>query len=102
MPADLWALYPLMLRSRLFEEAIAKLWHEGLISGEMHLGTGEEAIIAGIGSSRQMGCSSHKFWAIRFSPFPPICSVLIQSCRQCDLSPAVTPLVMIQLYSMPV
>jgi pyruvate dehydrogenase E1 component alpha subunit len=37
-----------MLKSRLFEEAIAKLWHNGLISGEMHLGTGEEAIIAGV------------------------------------------------------
>jgi len=48
MPLDLWSLYALMLRSRLFEEAIAKLWHDGLISGEMHLGTGEEAIIAGV------------------------------------------------------
>ena len=47
MPPDLWKLYPLMLKSRLFEEAVAKLWHDGLISGEMHLGTGEEAIIAG-------------------------------------------------------
>ncbi len=55
MPADLWALYPLMLRSRLFEEAIAKLWHEGLISGEMHLGTGEEAIIAGVVSQLRDG-----------------------------------------------
>jgi acetoin:2,6-dichlorophenolindophenol oxidoreductase subunit alpha len=48
MPADPWSLYGLMLKSRLFEEAIAQLWHEGLISGEMHLGTGEEAIIAGV------------------------------------------------------
>ncbi len=48
MPPDLWSLYPLMLKSRLFEEAIAKVWHDGLISGEMHLGTGEEAIIAGV------------------------------------------------------
>jgi pyruvate dehydrogenase E1 component alpha subunit len=48
MPSDLWSLYALMLKSRLFEEATAKLWHEGLISGEMHLGTGEEAIIAGV------------------------------------------------------
>lgn len=48
MPSDLWSLYALMLKSRLFEEAIAKLWHDGLISGEMHLGTGEEAIIAGV------------------------------------------------------
>jgi len=37
-----------MLRCRRFEEAVAQLWRDGLISGEMHLGTGEEAIIAGI------------------------------------------------------
>ncbi len=48
MPPDLWSLYRLMLKSRLLEEAIARLWHEGLISGEMHLGTGEEAVIAGV------------------------------------------------------
>jgi TPP-dependent pyruvate/acetoin dehydrogenase alpha subunit len=48
MPAELWSLYALMLKSRLFEEAIAQLWHDGLISGEMHLGTGEEAVIAGV------------------------------------------------------
>jgi acetoin:2,6-dichlorophenolindophenol oxidoreductase subunit alpha len=45
---DIWSLYALMLRSRLFEEAVARLWHEGRISGEMHLGTGEEAIVAGV------------------------------------------------------
>lgn len=48
MPPDLWSLYALMLRSRLYEEAVTRLWQEGLISGEMHLGTGEEAIIAGV------------------------------------------------------
>jgi len=48
VPFDAWALYALMLKSRLFEEAAANLWHDGLISGEMHLGTGEEAIIAGV------------------------------------------------------
>ena len=47
-PPNLLSLYSHMLRSRLYEEAIAKLWHDGLISGEMHLGTGEEAIIAGV------------------------------------------------------
>jgi acetoin:2,6-dichlorophenolindophenol oxidoreductase subunit alpha len=45
---DLWLLYTLMIKSRLFEDAVAQLWQDGLISGEMHLGTGEEAIIAGI------------------------------------------------------
>lgn len=48
MSPEPWALYALMLRSRLFEEAIAGLWHDGFISGEMHLGTGEEAIVAGV------------------------------------------------------
>jgi acetoin:2,6-dichlorophenolindophenol oxidoreductase subunit alpha len=48
MPPDLWSLYPSMLRSRLFDEAIAKLWHDGLISGEMHQGTGEEAVVVGV------------------------------------------------------
>jgi len=44
-----------MLKSRLFEEAVAKLWHDGLISGEMHLGTGEEAIIAGVVANLREG-----------------------------------------------
>lgn len=48
MAPELWSLYAVMLKSRLLEEAIAKLWHDGLISGEMHLGTGEEAIMAGV------------------------------------------------------
>ncbi|MBM3293007.1 MAG: thiamine pyrophosphate-dependent dehydrogenase E1 component subunit alpha [Candidatus Aminicenantes bacterium] len=48
MPPDLWSLYALMLKSRLLEEAVAMFWQDGLISGEMHLGTGEEAVIAGV------------------------------------------------------
>jgi acetoin:2,6-dichlorophenolindophenol oxidoreductase subunit alpha len=48
VPLDPWSLYALMLKSRRFEKAVAQLWHDGLISGEMHLGTGEEAIIAGV------------------------------------------------------
>jgi TPP-dependent pyruvate/acetoin dehydrogenase alpha subunit len=48
MVPDLWTLYAEMKRSRLFELAIAQLWEDGLISGEMHLGVGEEAIIGGI------------------------------------------------------
>ena len=55
MPPDLWSLYELMLRSRLFEVAIAQLWNDGLISGEMHLGTGEEAINAGVISQLREG-----------------------------------------------
>lgn len=52
---DLWSLYALMRRSRLFEEAVTQLWNAGLISGEMHLGTGEEAIIAGVVSQLRSG-----------------------------------------------
>ena len=48
MKPDLWKLYRLMYRSRLFEEEIKSLWEKGSISGEMHLGTGEEAVTAGI------------------------------------------------------
>jgi acetoin:2,6-dichlorophenolindophenol oxidoreductase subunit alpha len=55
MSADLWSLYALMLKSRLLEESIAKLWHDGLISGEMHLGTGEEAVNAGVVAHLQEG-----------------------------------------------
>ncbi len=44
-----------MLKSRLFEEAATQLWKDGLISGEMHLGTGEEAVIAGIVSQLRTG-----------------------------------------------
>jgi len=55
MVLDLWSLYAKMLESRLFEEAVARLWQDGLISGEMHLGTGEEAIIAGVVAHLQEG-----------------------------------------------
>lgn len=55
MPADLWALYERMVESRLFEDAVARIWRAGLISGEMHLGTGEEAIIAGVVSHLREG-----------------------------------------------
>jgi TPP-dependent pyruvate/acetoin dehydrogenase alpha subunit len=48
MPFDLWSLYSMMLRGRLVEEAVRTLWLEGRISGEMHLGLGEEAIVAGV------------------------------------------------------
>ena len=45
---ELLELYELMVRSRKFEEAVTTLWEEGKIYGEMHLGVGEEATIAGI------------------------------------------------------
>lgn len=52
---DPWPTYRQMLRSRLFEEAVSHLWQEGLISGEMHLSTGEEAIAAGVVLQLQEG-----------------------------------------------
>ncbi len=48
MEPDLWTLYQHMLLSRRFQVEVTKLWKAGLISGEMHLGVGEEAIAAGI------------------------------------------------------
>ena len=48
MSTDLWSLYGLMFKSRTFEESVRKIWKDGEISGEMHLGMGEEAIVAGI------------------------------------------------------
>jgi pyruvate dehydrogenase E1 component alpha subunit len=48
MKPDLVELYRLMFTSRRLEEAIMRLWHDGQVSGEMHLGIGEEGIIAGV------------------------------------------------------
>lgn len=55
MGSDIWRLYRHMLRSRRFEEAVTRLWEEGKISGEMHLGVGEEAIVAGVVDQLQEG-----------------------------------------------
>jgi acetoin:2,6-dichlorophenolindophenol oxidoreductase subunit alpha len=52
---DIWSLYKQMYRSRVFEETIAKLWQDGLISGEMHLGLGEEAICAAVNANLEDG-----------------------------------------------
>jgi pyruvate dehydrogenase E1 component alpha subunit len=48
-------LYRQMARVRAFELAVADLWSQGLISGEMHLGTGEEAVAAGVVSHLRDG-----------------------------------------------
>lgn len=34
MAPDKWSLFALMLKSRLIEEVISKLWYDGLISGD--------------------------------------------------------------------
>lgn len=44
----LQALYLQMCRIRCAEEALERLWRDGRISGEMHLGLGEEAVVAGV------------------------------------------------------
>jgi TPP-dependent pyruvate/acetoin dehydrogenase alpha subunit len=55
MELDRIELYRKMLTCRRVEEAIAVLWHEGRISGEMHLGIGEEGINAGVLSHLEEG-----------------------------------------------
>lgn len=45
---DLASLYRQMCLLREVEAASARLWRDGLISGELHLGTGEEAAVAGV------------------------------------------------------
>lgn len=55
MEPDLFELYRLMLKSRLFEQAVIQLWNDGKISGEMHLAIGEEAIAAGVVGQIQQG-----------------------------------------------
>ena len=52
---ELIRLYELMYKARAFELALAELWSQGLISGEMHLGTGEEAIAAGVAAHLEQG-----------------------------------------------
>ncbi len=48
MQPDLERLYLQMARIRFFEEALGGLWRDGLLPGEMHLGIGEEAVVAGV------------------------------------------------------
>lgn len=45
---DLRRLATVMARSRRYEEATLALWERGLISGELHLSVGEEAVAAGV------------------------------------------------------
>ena len=52
---DALELYRHMARARAFELAQAGLWYQGLVSGELHLGTGEEAVAAGVASLLRQG-----------------------------------------------
>ncbi|MGZ4208859.1 MAG: thiamine pyrophosphate-dependent dehydrogenase E1 component subunit alpha [Actinomycetota bacterium] len=45
---DLARLFLQMARIRHLELALGQLWQRGLISGELHLGVGEEAVAAGV------------------------------------------------------
>ncbi len=45
---DTWHLYSQMLRCRLYEKEVMRLWQDGAIPGEMHMSMGEEAIVVGI------------------------------------------------------
>ena len=45
---EILKLYSLMYKSRYFEETVKELWDEGKVFGEMHMGIGEEAIVAGV------------------------------------------------------
>ncbi len=45
---NLGHLYHQMARIRAFEAAVQQLWERGLISGEMHQSSGEEAVVAGV------------------------------------------------------
>ncbi|MEJ2677829.1 MAG: thiamine pyrophosphate-dependent dehydrogenase E1 component subunit alpha [Gemmatimonadota bacterium] len=49
------SLYRAMARVRAFELLLLGLWEEGRISGEMHLGTGEEAVAAGLSAHLRDG-----------------------------------------------
>jgi pyruvate dehydrogenase E1 component alpha subunit len=54
-PAGHQDLFRQMARARAFEDALGALWREGLVSGEMHLGTGEEGVAAGVAASLRAG-----------------------------------------------
>ncbi len=45
---DSWHLYSEMLRCRLYEVEVKRLWLEGAIPGEMHMSMGEEGVVVGI------------------------------------------------------
>jgi pyruvate dehydrogenase E1 component alpha subunit len=48
-------LFRRLARARAFEDALAALWREGRISGEMHLGTGEEGVAVGVAACLKPG-----------------------------------------------
>ncbi|MHA1338516.1 MAG: thiamine pyrophosphate-dependent dehydrogenase E1 component subunit alpha [Promethearchaeota archaeon] len=46
--SQILCIYEMMYKSRKYEEDVKKLWIDGKIPGEMHMGIGEEAIIASV------------------------------------------------------
>ena len=55
MNVDRFHLYRQMFRSRRFEEAVNRLWHEGYVLAEMHPSLGEEGIAAGVVAALEEG-----------------------------------------------
>jgi len=55
MAPELHDLFRQMARARAFEDALGALWHEGHVSGELHLGTGEEGVAAGVAACLRAG-----------------------------------------------
>ena len=45
---DLVSLYQKMVKIRLFEEKMIQLFDKGLVPGNVHLSTGQEAIAVGV------------------------------------------------------
>ena len=79
----LQALYLQMCRIRCAEEAIGRLWRDGRISGEMHLGVGEEAVVAGVVGRLESGDAL----ALDYRSTPPLVA------RGVDLTALVSELI---------
>ncbi len=75
-------LFSVMAEIRAFEEAIGSLWQRGLISGELHLGIGEEGAIAGVVDHLEDGDAM----AVDHRSTPPFVA------RGCDLGALVSEL----------
>ncbi len=61
-------LFRTMAEMRAFEEALGDLWHRGLISGELHLGIGEEGAVVGVVDHLRNGDGM----ALDHRPTPPL------------------------------
>lgn len=55
LPDDALELYASMVRIRAFEDAIMKLFSDGLVRGSTHLAQGQEGIVVGVASALRPG-----------------------------------------------